>query len=63
MKELWLARDENNILYLFIGGKPKKKERLWINPAAFWVTMPRHLFPEVRWWDDEPTKVKLEIVK
>lgn len=60
---MWLARDKNNILYLFIGRKPQKKERQWINPAAFWIAMPHYLFPEVKWWDDEPTKVKIIIDK
>ena len=41
---MWLARDKNNILYLFIGRKPQKKERRWINPAAFWVAMHHYLF-------------------
>ena len=38
MEEMWLARDKNNILYLFIGRKPQKKERQWDNHTEFSIT-------------------------
>ncbi|MGN0491856.1 hypothetical protein [Ruminococcus sp.] len=65
MEEMWLARDKSGDLYFHGESKPKKnKERgIWasdeINP--FWINP--EMFPEVKWSDSEPTKVKLEIVK
>lgn len=58
--EAWLARDKDNDLCLFIGGKPEKEEKEWMN-LAFWVRIDSRLFPEVQWSDEEPTKVKLVI--
>ena len=31
--------------------------------GGWWDFLPENWFPEVQWSDDEPTKVKLEIVK
>ena len=61
--EAWLARDKDNDLCLFVDGKPEKEEKEWINPDAFWIRIDSNIFPEVKWSDNEPTKVKLEIVK
>ena len=63
MEEVWLARDKNYDLYLFINGKPKKDERYWYNVDADYIQIDSILFPEVKWSDEEPTKVKLVIEK
>lgn len=66
MKELYLTRDEDNSLYLAIGEKPIKRESVWItsiNKCVYCIELDSRLFPEVKWSDNEPTKVKLEIVK
>ena len=61
--EMWLARDKNNTLRLFIGEKPEKKLFLWISVYADYIEIDSRLFPEVKWSDDEPTKVKPIIEK
>ena len=62
-EEMWLARDKNNSLWLFVGRRPQKVETTWYNRTPYYVALDSHSFPEVKWSDDEPTKVKLEIVK
>ena len=56
---MWLARDKNDDLYLFIDGKPEKVENLWLNVDADFIQIDSRLFPEVKWSDEDPTKVKL----
>ena len=65
MQELWLARDSHNALFLY-KEKPVKYPTIWVCS----LTTPRplleldsSLFPEVKWSDKEPTKVKLVIDK
>ena len=64
MIDLWLARNQNGGLLLFIGSKPRKFKFIWssIIPSDVYQ-LKKDLFPEVQWSDDDPTKVKLEIVK
>lgn len=57
--EMWLARDKNDDLYLFIDGKPEKVGELWFNVDGDFIQIDSRLFPEVKWSDEEPTKVKL----
>ena len=60
---MWLARDKGGTLWLSTQ-KPSKLKDRW---AGILGTrrgeLPRTMFPEVKWSDDEPTKLKLEIVK
>ena len=64
MSEMWLARDKDNDLYLFIGiEKPKKEGEQWFWVCSEIVKLDNSLFPEVQWNDEEPTKVKLIIEK
>ena len=66
MEEMWLARDKDGYLYLYIGKKPIKGCRQWtlekIGTADEMIPLSGDLFPEVQWSDEEPTMVKLEIV-
>ena len=66
MEGMWLARDENGDLWMY------KREPLKYPHWGFWgmgnnpceqIKLSSNLFPEVKWSDEEPTKVKLEIVK
>ena len=63
MEEMWIARDVDGTLFLFTQ-KPSKMNDRW---AGILGTMrgdlPRTMFPEVQWSDEEPTKVKLIIEK
>lgn len=61
--EMWLARDKDDYLFLFIDGKPEKDEVQWLNTDADYIQIDSRLFPEVKWSDEEPTKVKLVIDK
>ena len=68
MEEMWLARDEDDSLFLYIGGIPKKNrlDNVWIAKElriTDAMLLDKDSFPEVQWSDNEPTKVKLEIVK
>ena len=68
MEEMWLARDEDDSLFLYIGGIPKKNrlDNEWITKElriTDAILLDKDLFPEVQWSDEEPTKVKLVIVK
>lgn len=55
----WIARDKEGELYLY-QFEPNKADDFW---TGFGFTMPfdRHLFPQVKWEDKEPTKVELTI--
>lgn len=62
--EMWLARDADGLLELYIGGKPNKHTYTWQTPMAEEIIMiDNSLFPEVKWTDEEPTKVKIIIDK
>ena len=61
--EVWLARDEDESLYMYYGQKPVKGLYSWFNGTTDYCDIKKPLFPEVQWSDNEPTKVKLEIVK
>ena len=62
--EMWLARDADGLLYLFVGDKPNKSSYTWQNPMVKEIVgIDNSLFPEVKWTDEEPTKVKITIDK
>lgn len=63
----WIARDKNDSLFLYIGGKPIKYQTAWKQfptPNEDCETYPCSAdfeFPQVKWEDEEPTKVKITI--
>ena len=61
----WLAREINNDIWLYIcKNKPIKEDGYWsCDKDADCMEIDRHFFPEVKWSDAEPTKVKLVIDK
>lgn len=61
MEEMWLARDKDESLYLFFDEKPVKGMQTWYNRTAGCREIRTSLFPEVKWSDKEPTKVKIII--
>lgn len=65
MEEMWLARDKNGKLFLFMDSVvPKKNKTIWVGKIfSEIIQIPSHHFPEVKWSDKEPTKVKLIIEK
>ena len=62
-REMWLARDSDNFLYLYVGTKPDKNDFIWNCLRANITRLDSDSFPEVQWEDEEPTKVKLVIEK
>ena len=60
--EAWVARDKDGSLYMYTD-KPKKKSEFWHAPKVGYVKLDDSLFPEVKWSDEEPTKVKIIIDK
>ena len=65
MEEMWLARDKNGELFIFIDIVPAKKKREKWTGRIFStiIEIQKRHFPEVQWSDEEPTKVKLVIDK
>ena len=72
MEEMWLARDKDDGLFLYSEEKPLKNKAVgvWridgtesLTTSMGYVQLRNHLFPEVQWSDNEPTKVKLVIDK
>ena len=64
MEEMWLARDEDETLCLYIGKEqPTKQKSVWNADYDDFIELDSSLFPEVKWSDKEPTKVKLVIEK
>ena len=65
MEEMWLARDKSGRLYLH-KSKPNKDHVQWYSndlPSMYCLRLADECFPEVKWEDEEPTKVKLVIDK
>ena len=59
--ELWAARDMDGKLFLY-RLKPLKDLTVWYSPG-FSLVLASGSFPEIKWSDDEPTKVKITIEK
>ena len=63
MKEMeaWAARDMDGKLFLY-RDKPIKDKFVWYSPG-FSLVLASASFPEIKWSDDEPTRVKITIEK
>ena len=59
--EAWVARDKDGKLYLY-RDRPIKDLTVWYSPV-FSLALGRTPFPEIKWSDDEPTRVKITIEK
>ena len=59
--ESWAARDMDGKLFLY-RDKPIKDKFVWYSPG-FSLVLASASFPEVKWSDDEPTKVSITIKK
>ena len=63
-EEMWLARNKNNDLYLYYGyEEPYKDKKHWDSITCDYLELDNNMFLEVKWSDEEPTKVKLIIDK
>ena len=64
MEEMWLARDEDGMLCLYYGyEEPYKDKTHQDSLTCDYLELDNDMFPEVKWSDKEPTKVKLIIDK
>ena len=63
--QAWLARDEDGMLYLYIDKPLRGSEQWHENPVSITglIELRKESFPEVKWSDDEPTKVSITIKK
>ena len=62
--EMWLARDESGDLYLHDAKPIKDTQRgIWESLELCPYLIYPDSFPEVKWSDAEPTKVKIVIEK
>ena len=59
--ELWAARDMDGKLFLY-RDKPIKDKFVWYSPG-FSLVLASASFPEIKWSDDEPTRVSITIKK
>ena len=60
--ELYLARDKSGSLYLY-KGKPVKYSTFWmLLLSKSMILLNNSLFPEVKWEDEEPTEINIEII-
>ena len=62
--EMWLARDKDNGLFLYIESEPVKDANEWKlhdlkGTKTRVMQLNKNSFPEVQWSDEKPTKVKL----
>lgn len=60
--EAWIARDYDGSLYIYTE-KPQKLLETWYMRGLGLMKISDLLFPEVKWSDEEPTKVKIVIEK
>lgn len=50
----WIARDSDGNLSIY-EGKPRKEESYWIADDYDYIPYFNHLFPAIKWEDEEPT--------
>ena len=64
-EEMWMARDRDGKIYLFIDEAAPKKtiDGTWAAPGYFptIIEIPRVYFPQISGYDEKPTKVELII--
>lgn len=63
-KKFYVARDKDGTLFLYSGGKPVKCKHFdgqwgWSESVRGCCTLPKTMFPNVKWEDKEPLEVKL----
>ena len=60
----FIARDSDDKLFLYTPNHPIKAEKEWKIASKLddLFTIDEDLFPEVKWEDEEPTEINIEIV-
>lgn len=60
----WIARNEDTSLYIYIGECPYKTDCDWdviYRDGDYIQELNSNLYPQVKWEDEEPTKIELTI--
>ena len=52
----WMARDQDGTLCIY-EGKPRKRNDSWISDDYKYFSYFNHLFPAIKWEDEEPTLI------
>lgn len=60
--DLWVARDKESGLWAHIS-KPKKHSEIWGDEEGKCFEIDNLLFPEVQWEDEEPTLLRIDLIK
>lgn len=55
----WIARDKTGSLFLYFS-EPLRSRRCWCSSNRY-VELPQEAFTNVKWEDDEPTRVYIRI--
>lgn len=60
----FIAKDSDGKLFLYSPNPPIKETTQWISldGRSSIFTIDKELFPEVKWEDEEPTEINIEIV-
>lgn len=60
----FIARDSNGRLFLYAPNPPIKFTKEWMvrHTSDVAAHIDKNLFPEVKWEDEEPTEINIEIV-
>ena len=58
----WVARDRSGKIFLY-RDKPRKDTNQWLSPSIQLCGMPSDSFPNVKWEDNEPTRVYIRIAQ
>lgn len=58
---MWIARDRDNSLFLYITKRPIKIEAAgqWLAPKTDYIELDSKMYPEVKWEDNKPRKLVL----
>lgn len=55
----WVARDKTGSLFLYFS-EPLRNKRYWYSSNQY-IELPQEAFPNVKWEDNEPTRVYIRI--
>ena len=60
---MWIARDKNGKLWLHLSeSKPYRNgDDVWLNDEGKYHQLNSSTFPNVKWDDEEPTEVELQL--
>ena len=60
---MYVARDENNYLYLYTNKPKKSSDGYWYSEKGDVMDISDLAFPEVKWSDEEPRELILKPIK